>query len=168
MPLPKTLRSRNGKPYIPKRKSPELDLQRRVCKYLRDNYPGVIFHSDFAAGLGLTQNQATINRSLQSDSGFPDLTIYKPGRVNKKAGKQYVGLAIELKKDGTPVILKTGLNKGRLTSDPHIQHQARMLTRFNNEGWYANFAVGYLAAIQIIDWYFERPLQKHFPLDADF
>jgi len=168
MPLPKTLRKYGPGPYIPKRKSTELDLQKRVCKYLRDNYPDVIFHSDFAAGLGLTQHQATLNRSLQSDNGFPDLLIIKPGRVSPKTDQPYVGLALELKKDGTPVIIKVGANKGRLTSDPHIQHQARILTKFNDANWYANFAVGYSSSIRIIDWYFNRPQQKMLPLDEDF
>lgn len=142
--------------YIPKRKSPELDIQRRVCAYLRKEYPGVLFHSDYSAGLGLTQNQATINKSLQFDNGMPDLYILHPGRKNKD-GTPYVGLALELKKDGTTVIIKVGENKGRLTSDPHIRKQAGMLQRLNSVGWYANFAVGYQSAIDTIDWFFERP-----------
>lgn len=138
------------RPYIPKRKSPELDIQRRVCQYLRDNYPGVMFHSDYSAGLGLTENQAKINKSIQFDSGMPDLYIFARSRG-------YVGLALELKKDGTTVILKIGQNKGRLTSDPHIRKQAGMLKRMSSAGWYGNFAIGYQEAIGIIDWYFERP-----------
>jgi hypothetical protein len=143
--------------YIPKRKSPELDIQQRVCSYLRKEYPHVLFHSDYSAGLGLTQHQATINKSLQFGSGLPDLYILHPGRVNPTTGLRYVGLAMELKKDGTTVIIKIGQNKGRLTSDPHIRKQAGMLQRLNAVGWYGNFAIGYQASIDMIDWYFERP-----------
>jgi hypothetical protein len=143
--------------YVPKRKSPELDLQRRVCSYLNKYYEGVLYHSDYAAGLGLTMNQAAINKSLQSTAGLPDLYIFKHGRINPKTGQPYVALALELKKDGTTVVVKIGQNKGRLTSDPHIRKQAAVLQRLNDDGWYANFAIGYDEAIRIIDWYFERP-----------
>jgi hypothetical protein len=143
--------------YVPKRKSPELDIQRRVCAYLRKNYPDVIFHSDYAAGLGLTANQATINKSLQSSDALPDLYIFAPGRINPKTGVRYVGLILEVKADGTTVIVKIGENKGRLTSDPHIRKQAAILQRLNEQGWYGNFGVGYQACIDTVDWYFERP-----------
>lgn len=140
----------NKKRYIPKRNSPELAIQRRVCTYLKDNYPDVIFHSDYSAGLHLTQNQAKINKSLQSSAGMPDLYILKPSRG-------YNGLFIELKADGVTVILKTGKDKGKLTSDLHIRQQAVILRRFNELGYYANFAVGYESAVAIIDWYMDRP-----------
>lgn len=142
--------------YVPKRKSPELNIQLRVCKYLRDHYPEVIFHSDYSAGLGLTKSQAETNAKLQFSSGLPDLYIFATGRKNKH-GIPYTGLVIELKADGVTVIVSRGQNKGMLTSDPHIRKQAGILQRLNGIGWYGNFAVGYQAAIDLIDWYFERP-----------
>lgn len=147
----------SGLRYIPRKKTPELDMQKRVCNYLRKNYPDVVFHSDFGASADLSEHQAKLNKALQSYDKFPDLTIFKTGRVNETTGVRYIGLAIELKKDGTTVILKTGPNKGRLTTNEHIREQAKTLRKLNAEGWYSNFAIGYDQAIRIIDWYFEKP-----------
>lgn len=122
----------------------------RVCRYLDKYYPGVLYHSDYSAGLHLTENQARINKSIQSGPGFPDLIILNKSRT-------YSGLAIELKADGVPVIIKSGQNKGRLTSNPHIRQQAQVLRKLIDQGWYANFGVGYQAAVDLIDWYFEKP-----------
>lgn len=153
MALPFRLKYPSQKKYIPKHKKTELGIHQRVCRYLDKNYPHIIYHSDYAAGLHLSEHQASVNKSIQSGPGFPDLTIYAKSRG-------YTGLALELKADGVTVILKTGQNKGRLTSNPHIRLQASVLRKLNDEGWYANFAIGYHQATHIIDWYFERP-QNH-------
>lgn len=71
--------------------------------------------------------------------------------------KQYYGLALELKTEGTSVIMKIGPRKGRLSTDKHIQEQAVMLKALIKRGYYANFAVGLDDAIRLIDWYFKRP-----------
>ena len=112
-------------------------------------YPHVIFRSDYASGLHLTINQARIHASLQSGRAWPDLFIYEPSRG-------YYGLAIELKKEGTSVIMKIGERKGKLSTDPHIQEQALMLKTLLKKGYYANFAVGFDDAVKIIDWYFQK------------
>lgn len=146
-----------GKPYIPKRKKIELDIQIRACSYTRKNYPHVIFHSDYAAGLDLTKHQARVNSSIQSEDKFPDWTCFEPSkRINPKTGVPYVGLALELKKDGTTVILKIGPDKGKLTKDEHIRAQAATLRKLNNAGWYANFCIGYDQFIKTLDWYFDN------------
>lgn len=36
----------------------ELDLQTQVADYLRLQYPGVLFHSDYGSGIRLTPGQA--------------------------------------------------------------------------------------------------------------
>jgi hypothetical protein len=139
--------------YIPKNVKHEENLQKRVCSYLRAQYPHVIFRSDYASGLKLTMNQAVQHKRLQSSRSWPDLFIYEPMQHGDKI---YNGLALELKKDGTSVIMKIGPRKGRLSTDPHIQEQAIMLKSLNAKGYYANFAVGFDDAIRIIDWYFKR------------
>lgn len=141
--------------YIPKNKKQEESLQRQICHYLKLQYPRVIFRSDFASGMHLNAYQAKNHASLQSSRGWPDLFIYQP--VQHK-DKFYCGLALELKKEGTTVILKTGKRKGHLSLDPHIQEQALMLKELNRLGYYANFAVGVDEAIKTIDWYFQRPV----------
>lgn len=140
--------------YIPKVTKHEESLQKQVCSYLRLQYPNVIFRSDFASGMKLSQYQAVQHKRLQSSRSWPDLFIYFPIQHGEKF---YCGLALELKKEGTSVILKIGERKGKLSTDPHIQEQAIMLKELNKLGYYANFAVGFDEAIKIIDWYMKKP-----------
>jgi hypothetical protein len=148
--------------YIPKITKHEENIQRRVCTYIRRNYPNVIFRSDYASGLHLTVNQAKIHASMQSGRSWPDLFIYEPMQHEDKF---YCGLALELKRDGVTIKLKTGERKGKLTSDPHIREQAIMLRSLLSKGYYANFAVGYDEAISIINWYFKRKVPLNEELD---
>lgn len=135
--------------YIPKITKHEESIQKAVCRYIRLKYPQVIFRSDYASGIKLTRNQAVQHASMQSGRGFPDLFIY-----HKSASGKWYGLALELKRDGETVYLKNGTRKGLLTTDVHIQEQAAMLQGLRRQGFYADFAVGYTAAIDIIDKYF--------------
>ena len=132
--------------YIPKVVKHEENLQRAVCSYIRNHYPHVIFRSDYSSGLHLTVNQARINKSLQSGRSFPDLFLYEP-----RGG--YAGLAIELKKDKTAIIVTTGPRKGHLVANPHIQEQYLMLKDLKRRGYKAEFGIGYDATIRIIDEY---------------
>ena len=54
----------------PKRhkKQPEFELQCQICRYLRLQYPKVIFLSDTVASVKLTMGQATRNKQLQKSS----------------------------------------------------------------------------------------------------
>lgn len=83
---------------------------------------------------------------MQSGRSWPDLFIAHPSRG-------YHGLFIELKKEGTTIVVTKGNRKGRLSADKHIQEQAAMLKRLNSLGYYANFGVGYDHTIDIIEWY---------------
>lgn len=144
-----------GVRYIPKKKKTELAIQVRVCNYLRKNYPHVVFHSDYGANADLSEHQKKINKSLQSRYKFPDLTIFA-------ASRGFCGLALELKKEGTAIVLKIGPNKGKLTTDEHVRLQAVTLRKLKEAGWYANFAIGYEQSIKFIDWYFENEQQSLF------
>lgn len=132
--------------YIPKVTKHEETLQRQVCNYLRKHHPEVIFRSDYASGLHMTQNQARIHKALQSSRSWPDLFIYFPARG-------FHGLAIELKKDGTTIYATRGANKGDLVADPHIREQAATLQELNRLGYLGRFGVGYDQTIRIIEWY---------------
>src|SRR5438874_423873 len=122
--------------FTPAKIKHEESLQRQVCRYLKLQYPSIVFRSDFASGLQLTMNQAAIHKSLQSSRSWPDLFVYKLSRG-------YSGLALELKREGTVIYLSRGPRKGILTSDPHIQEQAAMLTELNRLGYMARFGVGF-------------------------
>jgi hypothetical protein len=149
------------RPYKPRQRfSPakikhEESLQRQICRYLKLQYPSIIFRSDYASGLQLTMNQAAVHKSLQSSRSWPDLFIYKHAeRILKDGSKRhYCGLALELKKEGTVIYLKRGSRKGLLTADAHIQEQAMMLRELNNLGYFARFGVGFDQCQRIIDWY---------------
>jgi hypothetical protein len=140
--------------YIPKHKKHEESVQRQVCSYLRIQYPHVIFRSDYASGLHLTVNQARIHASLQSGRAWPDLFIYHPMKIE---GVQYAGMALELKKDGTTIKLKTGPNKGHLVANPHIQEQYYMLQALQKAGYWADFGIGVDDSIDKIDYYMGKP-----------
>lgn len=149
------LRPYQPKPrYIPKNQKHEESLQRQVCSYLRIQYPHVVFRSDYASGLRLTINQARIHKSLQSGRSWPDLFVYQPRKVE---GKQYAGLALELKKEGTVIKLTKGAKAGQLTADPHIREQYAVLQQLNKLGYWADFAIGYDDAISKIDYYMGKP-----------
>ena len=132
--------------FIRRNKQAEQSIHKRVCTYLRQEYPHVIFRTD-GGGLKLTKNQAIQYASMQSCSGWPDLFI-------PHARRGYHGLYLELKKEGTAIYLKRDNTK--LVANLHIQNQAATLKRLNELGYFGRFAVGYDAAVKIIDWYFDK------------
>lgn len=123
---------------------PKTELQHHleVATWLKRKYPDVIFRTDYSAGLKLTIGQAKVHNRLQHGKGYPDLWI-------AKAIYPFHGLYIELKKDGTTIILKNG----QLTADKHIREQAVVLGSLFRAGYGAAFAIGHLQAKQIIDDY---------------
>lgn len=132
---------------VRRNKQEEQSIHKRVCTYLRKDYPHIMFRTD-GGGLKLTKNQAIQYASMQSCSGWPDLFI-------PYASRGYHGLFLELKKEETTIYLKR--NNKQLVSDAHIRTQAATLTRLNEAGYFARFAVGYDNAVRIIDWYMQKP-----------
>lgn len=90
---------------------------------------------------------------MQSSRAWPDLFIYEPRFIN---GVQYAGCAIELKKEGTAIIVSRGPRKGHIVSNPHIQEQILMLKELKERGYYATIACGIDQTLRVIDWYFGR------------
>lgn len=137
----------------------EEQIQKMVCSYLKLQYPNVIFRSDTDSGRWEYSRQQLHNKvAMHSGDSWPDLFIYEPREVAFKDGTKqlFYGLALELKKDGTTIIVSRGERKGHLTSDPHIQKQFLMLKDLKTKGYYATFAVGFDEAQRIIDWYFGK------------
>lgn len=162
-----------------KSKNKEEKVQIAICKYLRLQYPNVIFTCDLASGIRLTMGQAVKHKSMRSSRGQPDLFIAhskgpKTAAVIKEAAGikgyhrimvayEYTGLFIELKRDGTPLkrpkdaqkILK-GEKKLRLAGDwydDHIEEQAGILEQLRKQGYRAEFAIGFEEAKNLIDEY---------------
>lgn len=118
----------------------EEDLQIMVCDYIRSLWPGVIFNSD-GAGNNVSKAQAGKNTQLRSGPGFPDVFVAEP-----RGG--YHGLFLELKREGTKLHKKDGS-----WANLHIQQQAEVLTKLDEAGYYAWFAIGWDEAKEIIDEY---------------
>lgn len=121
----------------------------RVVKFLRRDYPGVIFRTDFAAGIKLTIGQAAKHKRLQYRRAFPDIFIFKPVTRETPLGPvNYAGMALELKAANIQIRWNNGNWK-----DKHVQEQAEMLHELEDAGYFSTFACGYDEACKVIDWY---------------
>lgn len=136
----------------------ESKLQEQVADYLRLQYPDVMFHSDFGSGIKLTPGQAA--RQKRQNGGrraWPDMFVAEPivdsTRFVKTTqdglmGENYLGLFLELKKEGTRLKKKDGE-----WATEHIAEQAKVLSDLRERGYCADFVVGFDEAKQIIDEY---------------
>ena len=152
----------------------EAELQTQVADYLRLQYPGVLFHSDYGSGVKLTIGQA--RRQKRQNGGrraWPDMFIAEPKyckgwvKIVKKLNakpedfegvpkfelkeKKY-GLFLELKRQGTRIYKKDGT----LVADQHIREQYDMLEQLRRRGYKAEFACGFDEAKKIIDEYLAK------------
>lgn len=113
-------------------KQKEKSIHWQITQWLKWQYPGLIFHTDFAAGCKMTIGQAVQNKSLQSGRSWPDLFI-------PKKTSAYSGLFIEIKRDISEVYKKDLTFK----KDDHIEEQAAMLGKLKSEGYAAYFGCGF-------------------------
>lgn len=140
----------------------------KISDYLRIQYPDVIFHFDYGSGLKMTKGQAVRQKRLNKHRGYPDLFIVKPMYKKSVSNEAisggiiwnsslissdvfYCGLYIELKKDGTHLKKKDGN-----WTNEHIADQAKMLEKLRDDGYKAEFAVGFDEAKEIIDNYLKN------------
>lgn len=136
----------------------ESTLQCHVADYLRLQYPNVLFHSDFGAGIKLTPGQAAKQKRQNGGRrAWPDMFIAEPiaTKPDVETGNYriYHGLFLELKREGTRILKKNGT----LVSDQHIREQHDLLVELEECGYMARFAVGFDQAKQIIDEYLGGP-----------
>ena len=122
----------------------EESLQLSVCRYIKLQYPDVIFMTDTAAGMRLTIGQAVKAKNMRSSRGLPDLFI-----AEARDGK--FGLFIELKKEGIKIIKRNGD-----WIDDHAKEQAEIIVALRNKGYVADFAFGFDHAKTQIDKYFGK------------
>ena len=126
---------------------PEHELYTLIAQYLQVRYPDVIYRFDLAADMKLTPGQARRHKTLHPRRGYPDLFLAEP-TWDKNRDKDYHGLFIELKKDGTRLKKRNGE-----WASEHIAEQNEMLERLEFRGYAAHFAVGFDEAKKIIDNY---------------
>lgn len=122
----------------------EANIHQNVADYLRLQYPDVLFHTDFAAGIKMTMGQAVKNKRLQSSRGWPDLFIAKPM-------KGMHGFGLELKKEGVIVLRKDSTR----STEKHITEQFVMLDRLKRAGYAGVIAAGFEQAKYAIDKYLQ-------------
>lgn len=120
-----------------------------VAKYLKLQYPGIVFRTDFAAGIKMTMGQAVKHKKLQSEDKYPDLFIAEP-----RGG--YHGLYLEIKRDIHELQNKNGTPK----KSEHLDGQRAMLQKLNKKGYRARFAAGFDHARQLIDEYLSLPTEN--------
>lgn len=147
-----------------KKYNSEENLHKQITEYLKLQYPGIMFRTDFAAGIKMTPGQAVKHASLQSGRAWPDLFIAAPMYKDKLV--DFYGLFIELKKEGTKLVREkkaTKILKGdkriRKAGDwwnRHIEEQAEVIQYLKLNGYCATFAIGFDAAKKVIDTYLEN------------
>lgn len=123
----------------------EEEVHERIVRFMKREHPGVLFRTDFAAGILLPPWLAARQKRVQCCRGFPDITVFKhshPWHFN--------GLALEVKAKH----VKLKLNDGRWASD-HLREQFAVLKRMEAEGWACSFARGYDEACAVVNWYLE-------------
>ena len=126
----------------------EAELQANLAVYLRMQHPAAIFHSDFGSGVKLSMYQAKMQKIQNGGKrAWPDMFIAEP-KWDMNGNRDYHGLFIELKKEGTRLKKKNGE-----WASPHIQEQAELLEQLAARGYVATFAVGFIEAVNIIDDY---------------
>ena len=119
----------------------ENDLHLAICKYIKLQYPSVIFTSE-SSGIRLRIGQATLLKRMRSCAGLPDIWILEPR-------KSYHACLLELKKEGTTIYKKDG----DMRKDKHLQEQENILHRLKQKGYFAEFVVGFEQAKAVIDYY---------------
>lgn len=131
---------------------PEEILQSQICRYIEMQYPKVLFETRLN-GLKMPIGLAKKAKMLGARRAMPDLTIYEECTKNADGLHitKYGGLFLELKAEGTRL-----KNKKGEYATPHLLEQAGMLARLRMQGYYADFAVGFDQAKEIIDWYLSK------------
>jgi hypothetical protein len=123
----------------------ESNMHMQLAQYIRLQYPQVLFHTDFAAGIKMTMGQAVKNKQLQSGRGWPDLFVAQPMRGMH-------GMAIELKREGAIVLRKDGTR----STEAHISEQFAVLDELKKLGYGGVIAAGFEQAKYAVDKYLKH------------
>lgn len=128
-----------------KQVSKEKDIHSQVCRYLKLQYPNVMYNTDLS-GIKLTIGQAVKLKNLRSFRGFPDIVIYE-------ARGGYHGLFIELKREGEKLLKRDGT-----FISEHIEEQSHCMNQLMMRGYQCFFAIGFSEAKKLIDKYLAEKL----------
>ncbi len=126
-----------------KKSQSEWSHQLAFCKWLKLQYPDVRFRSDIQSSGKLTVGMQNIKRIIDPFRGWPDIMVYLPRQ-------QYVGLGIELKREGSGLYLKNG----SLSNSKHVQEQNEFHEFLRSCGWFVDFAEGFSGAKDLFERYY--------------
>lgn len=124
-------------------KHSENTLTEQVTTYLQMQYPDVPFKMDIMAGMKVTKFQGLKAKRMGNTKSWPDLMI-------ATARRGYYGLFLELKAEGVRLVKRNGQ-----PATDHLTEQAAMLQRLSEQGYFAQFAVGFDDFKGKVDWYLE-------------
>lgn len=119
----------------------ESDVHLAVCKYIKLQFPKVLFLSDFAAGMKMTKGMAQRQAMLKSNDSFPDLMI-----LERDINDKYNGLFLEFKRDHSALYTKSG----QYLKSEHIENQLECLNKLRDRGYKAEFSCGVDESIAFI------------------
>ena len=126
----------------------EKQIHIQVCRYLDLQYPKVIYTSD-SSGVRVSIGMAKALKAIRCKGyKIPDLIIMHPNRL-------YHGLIIEIKKDLSQILKKSGHFK----NDKHVQEQLKSLEELKRLGYAAIFGCGFDHCKSVIDEYFNKQNQ---------
>ena len=120
----------------------EKEIHVNICEYLRLQYPELLFTSD-AGGLRISMGVIMEVKRKSCNYKIPDLLIFQ-------RNSQYNGCFIEIKRSEGDLYLKSG----KLKND-HVKAQEECLIMLREQGYFAEFGVGYNDTIQKIERYLE-------------
>lgn len=118
----------------------EKEIHVNICEYLRLQYPDLLFTSD-AGGLRVSIGVIMEVKRKSCNYKIPDLLIFQ-------RNSQYNGCFIEIKRSKDDLYLKSG----KLKND-HVKAQEECLFMLREQGYYAEFGVGFDNTIQQIETY---------------
>lgn len=128
-----------------KRDAKEWSVQLQFCKWIKLQYPNLLFRSDIQSAGKLSGAMQNIKLILDPYKGFPDVQVYLPKG-------NYIGLFIELKRLDSGTFLKDGT----LSKSKHVQDQAAMHNLLRSFGYRVEFAEGFEEAKQVLESYLKN------------
>lgn len=133
------------------RKLTEEQLHKQCVKWLKLQYPKVMFITDLS-GVSMHPVTAAKVSALRSSNGFPDIIIFEP-KVIENEFHEYEhknGLMIELKRE-TPY-----KRDGHLKKDKHLQEQNSVHKKLRDRGYAVHFCWSFDSFREIVNQYFEN------------
>ena len=132
-----------------KKKRPTEDQeQRKLCKWIKANYPNVLYTIDLG-GMALTKRQRIVHNT-RCKRGHPDM-MFQEWYKDK-----YCGLAIEFKRTGEYITYQIGPKVGQFKNDNgHLMEQLNYIVSLKDREWLAGFVIGLEDAKKVIASYME-------------